>query len=171
MLSKFEYERENAWKRSISSASSYCFKIFMVYRIDGKERYSQGVNFRNRREYVEYQKVEPRKSKGVLSRLFSKQKAPSETLLQFNAIDGNTHIPEVCVVRQWNRPPLRRDDGDVIVESLGPSDTGTLELRLNDYFEPRAFYRCYLKNREDAANFALLDPPDEHLSLYDDVKR
>lgn len=171
LTSKFEYDRESAWKRSISGASSYCFKIFMIYRIDGKERYSQGVNFRNRREYVEYQKVEPRKSKGVLSRLFSKQKTPSETILQFNATDGNNYIPEICVVRQWNRPPLRRDDGDVIVDSLGPSDTGTLELRLNDYFEPNAFYRCYLKNREDGANFALLDPPDEHLRLYDAVKR
>lgn len=171
LTSKFEYDRESAWKRSISGTSSYYFKIFMVYRIDGKERYSQGVNFRNRKEYVEYRKVEPRKSKGVLSRLFSKQKAPSETILQFNATDGNNYIPEICVVRQWNRPPLRRDDGDVIVDSLGPSDTGTLELRLNDYFEPGAYYRCYLKNREDGANFALLDPPDEHLRLYDAAKR
>ncbi len=169
-LSRYEYECENAWKRSISNASSYYFKIFMVYRIDGKDRYSQGVDFRNRRGYVEYRKIEPRKSNGVLSRLFSKRKAASETILQFNAINGNTYIPEVCVVRQWNRPPLRRDDGDVIVDSLGPSETGTLELRLNEYFEPRAFYRCYLKNREDAANFALLDPPDEDLRLYDAEK-
>jgi hypothetical protein len=169
-VSKAEYDRECAWKRSISSAASYYFKVFMIYCVDGKERLSQGVNFRNRRDYIEYCKVEPRKGKGGLAGLFSKRKTPDETLLQITATDGNTYIPEICVVRQWYRPPLRRDDGDVVVDSLGPSNDGKLELRLNDYFEPNAFYRCYLKNREDAANFALLDPSDEHLRLHDATK-
>lgn len=166
-VSKEDYWSANAWKRSISSSATCYFKLFMVYCVDGEERSSQGVNFRNCRTYVSYQKVGSRKSKGLLSRLWAKRTPPDETFLRFTTTDGSLYIPEICVVRQWNRPPLRRDDGDVIVESIGPSNDGKLELRLNEHFHADAYYRCYLKNRDDGANFALLDPPDAHLQLCD----
>lgn len=150
LLTKAEYLKESAWRRSISGKGLVYYRLHLVYDLNGKKVVSPGLDFRNRRSFIEYEKI-------------------ADDTLQFTTDDVNYYIPSVCVVRRWGRPPYRRDDGDIILTIQPSRGARTKLLPLSEHCEEAShsdkppYYRCYFTDYADTLNFVLLDPPSAQL--------
>ncbi len=175
-LTKAEYDVEQAWKLTLASSNaSASVQIFPVVRVDGKKIVGPGKTVFLEKYYVEYFLETPNdltKARGFFAKIFAKKRrvaneeTPPPVRLKIRAYESSGKIPQLIVVKQNGRPPMRRDDGVVIAKIPATDDAETFSDALVPHLQPGAYFRCYLANVEDRARFATLDPPESELKLF-----
>ena len=165
-LTRVDYEHEKAWTIRLPEERSAFAKIYQVALHNGKTLFSSPETLFLKTVYIKYFCEKRDVRPDGFGRFFSKKRFG--TFLKIQRDDGQDGLPEIILVRESGRPPLRRDDGDVLAR-LPATDKPEQELRLDEYFTEQncdAYFRCYLANTSDRARYALLDPIEADLRLF-----
>ena len=173
LLTKQEYDRECAWVRKGYGERPLYVMVVQVYENDGKKSFSKPVLLFTEKIYVSYRfykreslfGIDSDSSKGALLRklrlwnLFKLFVTPKTTrVAQVTPLGNGTQTPKIIVVKQFDRKPYRRDDGDTVA-TIPAADAGAFEISMDDLFTPggREYFRLFCANLADSKIYALLE--------------
>lgn len=173
LLTKQEYDRECAWVRKGYGDRPLYVMVVQVYENETRLSYSQPELLYAKKVYISYRffkretlfGIDSDSRKGMLLRklrlwnLFKLFVMPKTTrVAQVTPLGNGTQTPKIIVVKQFDRKPYRRDDGDTVA-TIPAADAGAFEISMDDLFTPggREYFRLFCANLADSKIYALLE--------------
>ncbi len=156
IITKQEYDLESAWILAGQETRPLYVKIFQVYETGEKTIYSPGEKFFTVKALISYRVCKKQAKKGWgLKKLFGKTQ--NENRIEITPFGSNLVTPEIVVVRRFDRPPYRRDDGEILTK-IPASKSGAFTFSLSDLVsdDQIGYLSCFCANPADAKFFTML---------------
>lgn len=173
LLTKQEYDKEDAWVRQGQGERPLFVMVAQIYENEGKELYSKPTTLFTEKLFVSYNFLKREKMFGLVSdsgvgkllrklglwsllKLFVK---PLELRYVWIQPFGKwTKTPELIVVKRGDRIPYRRDDGEIVAR-IPASDNAPFEFSMDEFVSSgrRDYFGIYCANLADVRIYALIE--------------